>query len=104
MRLHELFSKQPHTKSGVGTLMQGAMEVSGGLAQAMSFDDDDVFGRGLAVVQLKRSLRGAAFAIGALFPLRADKLIDEAAFKELRATIDGLQSDIYDELRRRRER
>lgn len=102
MRLHELLSKEPHTKSGVGTLMQGAMEISGGLAQALSFDDDNLFARGLAVVQLKRALRGAAFAIGALFPLRHDGLIDEAVFKELRATIEGLQNDVFDELRRRR--
>ena len=68
MRLHTLLSKKRHTKSGVGTVMQCAMELSGGPTQALSFDDDDDFARGLAVVQLKRSLRGAAFAIGALFP------------------------------------
>ena len=55
------------------------------------------------MVQLKRALRGAAFAPGALFPLRADGVIDEGIFQELHATLEGLQSDIYDELRRRRE-
>ena len=83
--------------------MGGACDLSGGLAQALSFDDHDEFAAGLCVVQLKRSLRGAAFALGALFPLRADGLIDENAFNELHGTLEGLQSDIYDELRRRRE-
>ena len=82
--------------------MTGACEISGGLAQALSFEDDDEFAAGLCVVQLKRALRGAAFAPGALFPLRADGLIDEGVFKELHATLEGLQSDIYDELRRRK--
>ena len=53
--------------------MGGACDISGGLAQALGFDDDDEFAAGLCVVQLKRSLRGAAFAPGALFPLRADR-------------------------------
>ena len=78
------------------------MELSGGLAQATGMEEDG-FGAGLAVVQLKRSLRGAAFAIGA-FPLRADGLLDDAVFKELRATLQALQNDVYDELRRRRGR
>jgi hypothetical protein len=52
-------------------------------------------------VQLKRALRGAAFAQGALFPLKADGLLDEGIFKELYATLKGLQSDIYDKIRRR---
>jgi hypothetical protein len=103
LRLHELFKNEPHTRSGIGTLTQGTLEISGGLAQALSFEDDDDFARGLAVVQLKRALRGAAFAIGALFPLRHDGLIDNTVFKELHATVEGLQSDIFDELRRRRE-
>ena len=102
LRLHELFKGERDSHSSIGTLMQGAMEISGGLAQALSCEDDDAFARGLAVVQLKRSLRGAAFAIGALFPLRANKVIDEAAFKELRAALERVRSEVYDELRRRR--
>jgi len=54
--------------------------------------------RGLATVQLKRALRGAAFALGALFPLRADGTLDQAAFDELRATIEDLQTAIFAEL------
>ena len=103
MRLHKVLP--PETKSGgsAGALMTGACEIGGGLAQALSFEDDDEFAAGLCVVQLKRALRGAAFALGALFPLRADGVIEKGIFQELHATIKTLQSDIYDELRRRRQ-
>ena len=103
MRLHVLLPREGGSRSrSVGTLTEGACDISGGLAQALSFEDDDEFAAGLCVVQLKRALRGAAFALGALFPLRADGLIDGIAFDELHAAIEGLQNDIYDELRRRR--
>jgi hypothetical protein len=102
LRLHELFKGEGDSHNSIGTLMQGTMEISGGLAQALSCEDDDAFARGLAVVQLKRSLRGAAFAIGALFPLRSAGRIDDAVFKELGAALDGLRTEVYDELRRRR--
>ena len=101
MRLHDLVPDKMNSR--VGSLMGGAFDIAGGLAQALSFEDDDDFAVGLCVVQLKRALRGAAFALGALFPLRADGLIDEAIFEELHATLQGLESEIYDELRRRRE-
>ena len=101
MRLHDLVPDKMNSR--VGSLMGGAFDIAGGLAQALSFEDDDEFATGLCVVQLKRALRGAAFAPGALFPLRADGLIDEPIFEELHGTLQGLQNDIYDELRRRRE-
>ena len=55
------------------------------------------------MVQLKRALRGAAFALGALFPLRTDGTLDESTFKELHDTIQGLQTDIFAELSRLRQ-
>ena len=102
LRLHHALPREGKSPSNVGVVMQGALEISGGLAQALCFEDDDQFAAGLCVVQLKRSLRGAAFALGGLYPLRADGVIDEDLFKELHKTLEGLQSDIYDELRRRR--
>jgi hypothetical protein len=56
------------------------------------------------VVQLKRALRGAAFALGALFPLKASGALDQAAFQELHAAIDRLQTGINAELIRLRQR
>ena len=100
MRLHELLP--PELPGSAGVLMDGVLEISGGLAQALGMSEDDEFAAGLGIVQLKRSLRGAAFASGALFPLKADGLIDEAAFSELHATLKKLESDIYEELHRRR--
>jgi len=102
MRLHDLFPPEAESRGNVGALINGACEISGGLAQALSVDSME-FAAGLCVVQLKRSLRGAAFALGALYPLHADGLIGEGTFRELEATLTGLQTDIYDELRRRRE-
>ena len=102
MRLHNLLPREGGSGDAAGVLMHGAMEISGGLAQALGFADDDESTAGLCVVQLKRALRGAAFAIGALFPLRADGRIDQGTFDELYKTLEELQSDIYDELRRKR--
>jgi hypothetical protein len=101
LRLHHVLPREAGNRGSGSTLMGGALEISGGLAQALCFDDDP-FATGLCVVQLKRSLRGAAFAWGALFPLRAEGVIDKAVFEELEATLRGLQTDIYEELRRRR--
>ena len=67
-------------------------------------DDDFSMFTGLAIVQLKRALRGAAFALGALLPLRADGTLDEAAYKELRDAIRGIEADTYGELARLRQR
>jgi len=71
--------------------------------QALGSDDAQPVS-GLSVVQLKRALRGAAFALGALFPLRTDGTLDQSAFDELRDTIQGLQTDVFAELCRFRQR
>lgn len=57
----------------------------------------------MSLVQLKRALRGAAFAFGMLFPLRADGSLGPAEFDELTATVQSLQDDIHAELSRLRE-
>ena len=105
-------------------LFHGAGEIMGGLAQALSdpfhsseglsqfssdedgtvpFLDSDPF-VGLSVLQMKRALRGAAFARGALFNLRAAGSLDPSAFDELHDTIEGLETDMYAELTRLRQR
>src|SRR5262249_60704040 len=62
----------PEFGPSLRTLFQGAGDAMGGLAQALSGrrDDDDPDAYGLRVTQLKRALRGAAFARGALYSLR----------------------------------
>jgi hypothetical protein len=120
LRLHKLLAsgtQSPNSHRDV--LLHGAGEILGGLAQAIGglsqfssdengtvpFPESDLQpASGLSLVQLKRALRGAAFALGALFPLRADGTLDQAAFTELHAAIQGLQTDIFAELRRLRQR
>lgn len=119
-RLHALFGSAPAAAGGhLDVLLQGAGEMLGELAQALggfsrfSADEDaaapipkfdvDCFS-GLAVVQLKRALRGAAFALGALAPLRAGGTIDQVTFDELRDTVQSLQTDICAELASLRQR
>jgi hypothetical protein len=105
LRLHDLLKARPQPASSHrDVLMRGAGDMLGGLAQALSGGEDWEPDCGLAVVQLKRALRGAAFALGALHPLRADGTLDEPAFKELHATIEGLQTDVFAELCRFRQR
>jgi hypothetical protein len=102
VRLHKLFEGVSGPQGGqVDMILGGAGEMMGGLAQAMSgrrFES----GRGLALVQLKRALRGAAFARGALFPLRCEGLIHDDVFNELQSTINGMESEILAELSRLR--
>jgi hypothetical protein len=85
------------------TLFQGAGDAMGGLAQALSGhgdDADDLDEYGLRVTQLKRALRGAAFARGALFALRAG--VSAKELDELRGTLGQLEKDIFSELGRLR--
>jgi hypothetical protein len=103
IRLHDMLNDKdvgkPRTNH-VRTLMGSAGNVMGGLAQAFGVVDSpqDGLDRGLALVQLKRALRGISFARGALFPLRVDGLVDTAAFDEISATLNDLESGILAEL------
>src|SRR5262249_39138735 len=68
--LHEVFrGADSRFEPSLRTLFQGAGDAMGGLSQALSRragDEDDPDDYGLRVTQLKRALRGAAFARGAL--------------------------------------
>lgn len=103
LRLGKLFGAGPDVVGGHSdVLMHGAAEMMGGLAQAIGSGDRQPL-LGLSVVQLKRAMRGAAFAQGSLFPLRTDGTLDKATFEELHETIDGFQTDIFAELSRLRQ-
>lgn len=79
--------------------------MSGGLVQALSINEYDIDGlqRGLALVQLKRALRGAAFARGALYPLHMEGRLSESDFEELQATLKQLDEGIFEQLSRIRD-
>ena len=110
--LHEAVKGVNQTAEGgyLDVAMQGLAEIGGGLAQALpvrlpgSDGDDDAASLGLSAVQLKRALRGAAFAHGALIGARQDKLIAEDVFQELIDGIKELQTSVLGELKSIRSR
>ena len=99
LELHSAFrDTSSRSAASLSTLFQGAGDTMGGLAQALSRGEDDFDDYGLRVTQLKRALRGAAFARGALFPLRG---VGEAErISELHRAIGKLADDIFQELSR----
>jgi hypothetical protein len=103
MSLHEVFRNvDKQFEPSLHTLYQGAGDVVGGLAQALSRRemDEELNPYGLRVVQLKRALRGAAFACGALSPLRP--AVSPEQFKELRDALRQVEKDVFGELARLR--
>jgi hypothetical protein len=86
----------PRSAPALGPLYRGAGDATGGLAQVLSSRDHDPDDYGLRVVHLKRALRGAAFARGALFPLRST--ISAEQFDELFGTLQQMETDIVSEL------
>jgi len=107
LRLHKTFpSKDPQFTTALQTLFDGAGDVVGGLAQALSQhgdddEDDDLNQRGLQIAQLKRAVRGAAFAHGALFHLRSAAKADTVA--DLLRAFEELQRGMVEVLGRVRE-
>jgi hypothetical protein len=102
MRLHTVFKgADPQYESALSTLYQGSGDAMGGLAQALAGREYDMEEYGLCVVQLKRALRGAAFARGAMFLLRP--ALPAEAWQELQDKIRELERGIFQELNRVRE-
>src|SRR5262249_17711848 len=98
-RLRSSFpDEDPRSAPSLGTLYQGAGDLIGGLAQALTHREQDAEDYGPRVVQLKRALRGAAFALGALFPLRS--ILSARRFDELFRTLQQMETDIASELGR----
>jgi hypothetical protein len=96
-RFDSLFHDEgPRFAPSLGTLYRGAGDAMGGLTQALSCRDRDADDYGPRIVQLKRALRGAAFARGALFPLRSTMSAEQ--FDELFRTLHQMETDIVSEL------
>jgi hypothetical protein len=91
-----LHDQNPRLAPALGTLSQVAGDAKVGLAQALSPRDQDAGDHGLRVVQLKRALRGAAFACGALFPLRST--VSAEQFHELYRMLEQIEAGIVSEL------
>jgi len=96
----------------IGQVLHGSFEATGGLVQALSAlgsengetpeeddeDDDPAMSLGLALVQLKRARRGAAFALAALPAARADGHLDDSGSAmvtdKLRQLVQGIETEI----------
>lgn len=83
---------------------RGAMDIVGGLVQATCGRLESRTDRALAITQLKRALKGHAFARGAIIALRASDAVDEAASErllndlaEIRISIHQLLTEAWDE-------
>jgi hypothetical protein len=102
-RLQEVFRDTgPRFEPSLRSLFQGAGDVMGGLAQALSGRESeyDLDGYGLRVAQLKRALRGAAFARGSLFGLRP--VVPAERWEELYRTLKQMEQEVFQELGRLR--
>jgi hypothetical protein len=122
LRLHNLFKDaDDRCEQQIRTLFQGTGDVMGGLAQAMGdygfaemaaqgdeaapYHGLDEIERGLRIVQLKRALRGAAFARGAMAPLRAAAVLkDNKPLEEAEAELKSIEHEVFQELSRVRSR
>jgi hypothetical protein len=106
LRLRKLPDDAPgRPDPALHALFQGCGDMMGGLSQAMSHygdedDDREPDALGLRIVQLKRALRGAAFARGALFQLR--ERLEKPLLEELHGEVKGLQQEMFAELARLR--
>lgn len=87
-------------------LLRSASEITGGLAQVLPIapayviDETEV---GFGLIQLKRALRGAAFARGALFLLRADELVMDEDCRSSMDECDSISQQIVELLGMLRE-
>jgi hypothetical protein len=107
MEFYDLSKRAEKRPGNIDTLLVNAMEITGGLAQVLplsptyEMDDNEA---GLAFVQLKRALRGAAFVHGTLFLLHAEKTVTDEEFRRFLAESKSISKQINDLLRSIRER
>jgi hypothetical protein len=106
MSCHDMAKSRASRSNNLDTLLRSVGEIVGGLAQSLplppSYEMNDT-DAGLCLSQLKRSLRGAAFALSSLFLLRADESVDEPTFRQLADQIDSIRVQIIEHLRSIRE-
>ena len=74
---------------------RSAMDIVGGLVQATCGRLESRTDRALAITQLKRALKGHAFARGAIIALRASDAVDEAASERLLNDLAKLRISIH---------
>ena len=104
LRVMNLQSAEGSVGDYASIASRGAMDIVGGLAQATGDRLESRTGRALAITQLKRSLKGHAFARGAIIALRASGTVGEATSErllsdlaEIRISIHTLLTEAWDE-------
>jgi hypothetical protein len=105
MRLSHRAADQNHP--ALSTLIQGVMDLSGGLAQAYGVndadeesDDDEDVPYGLILVQLKRAQRGVAFSLGALVQLAAEKILPKRTLVALEKELEFFEARILKDFKK----
>ena len=84
-------------------LIQGVLDMSGATAQIVSVLTERDAPRGLLIVQLKRALRGAAFARGAIFPARHFGMLSAKNADYFWRAIAETERQLQSELQKTRE-
>ncbi|MDA1055493.1 MAG: hypothetical protein O3C40_34265 [Planctomycetota bacterium] len=94
MEIMSLRDPSSRSDSFADTATRGMIDVVGGLVQATCGDLDERSDRALAIVQLKRALKGHAYCRGAIFGLRGANHIDDSTsdrfHNELRAILESI--------------
>jgi hypothetical protein len=75
---------------------RGLMDIVGGLVQATHDGHDARSDRALAIVQLKRALKGHAFCRGAIFGLRGTDQIDKMNSDRFHEELEAILESIHD--------
>lgn len=78
----------------LGPAARGILELMGGTVQAFCHADPLERDQGLRILQLKRALRGAAYARGGLIAVMGEGLVDGVAAQRVVGEIDGLTVDL----------
>lgn len=99
IRVMDFQNQQADSGGFASTLMRGAMEMMGGLAQATGHRLDDRSSRALAITQLKRALSGHAYARGAVFGHSSENAIAKEISDDLHEQLETIVASIHELLR-----
>jgi hypothetical protein len=95
LEIMKLRDPTSRSDSFANTATRGMIDVVGGLVQATCGDLDDRSDRALAIVQLKRALKGHAFCRGAIFGLSGTDQIDQATSDRFQDELAAILESIH---------
>ncbi len=102
VQLYDLVPDGDRYDDACDILMGAIGDVCGGLVQALCDGESnlDSIQRGLGLVQLKRALRGVAFANAALFNLQESGTLSQADYDKIRPQFDQIEAAASEILQR----